>query len=224
MVGSVLLAVAIAATACGVPTDETAQPLDPSQLPESLRPDFTTTTTTTTVAPPTKRTFTVYLLNTDPETDRRLVVPVTRDLPPGATIGDVLGTIFGDEVRTAEEQDAAYSNALFELDLLGTTVTDGIVTVDVVPLDPEGEPSEEVFTGDLLSAAAQIVFSATELEAITGVVILFNGEPVSIPTSRGDAEPGAVLDRGLYERFDPSIAEPEPTTSTVPTETVPAEG
>jgi hypothetical protein len=206
-----------------VPTDETAQPLDPSQLPESLRPDFTTTTTTTTVAPPTTLTFTVYLLNTDPDTDRRVVVPVTRDLPRGASIADVLGSIFGQEVRTDEERDAAYSNALFELDLLGATFADGIVTVDVVPLDPEGEPSTEVFTGDLLGAAAQIVFSATELEDVTGVVILFNGEPVEIPTSRGDAELGAVLDRGLYERFDPSVTEPETTTTTVATETVPAE-
>ena len=205
-------------TGCGVPTDESAQPIAPDELPESLRPDFTTTSTTSTIAAPGTEQATVYMLLSPPDTERRLVVAVQREVPNTATLQNVLTTVF--EVRASDEEQAdGYVNSLFELRLIGARVENEIATIDMVPLDPvTNEPSEEAFTGDLIGAAAQLVFSATEHPGVTGVRILIDGEPVPIPTNDADAEGGAVLDRDDYEQFNPNtpVVIPTTTTTTVP--------
>ena len=226
---AVIIAAMLAVATCGVPTDEAAVAIDADQLPEALRPGVTTTTTTTVAAPVTE-TAIVFLLQAIPDSERRVVREVRRDVARGATLEAVLSTIFGPEVRTEEEQELGYSNALFELSLLGAVVIDSPLNedgtpmmdavVDIQPLTPEGLPSEDPFTGDLIGAAAQIVFTATEYDEVTGVQILINGEEVPIPTNDPDTQPGAILDRSNYEFFDPNTKEVIPTTTTT---TEPAE-
>jgi len=211
----ILAVTVLAAAACSVPTDEAAQEIDPEQLPVSLRPDFTTTTTTTIPAPVTEPAI-VYLLEIPPETERRLVVAVSRDVQRGSSIQAVLSTLFSGEVRTEAEQEAGYSNALFELALDSATIDDDVAVIDIIPLTPEGEPSDEPFTGDLIGAAAQLVFTASEYENVTGIRILINGEEVSVPTNDGDAEPGATLTTNDYEQFDPDFVPPSTTTTSAP--------
>ena len=77
------------------------------------------------------------------------------------------------------------------------------------------KPSEEAFTGDLLGPVAQLVFTATSYEGVTGVQILINGEEIPIPTTDGDVEPGTILNKDDYERFDPTTTDVVPTTTTV---------
>jgi spore germination protein GerM len=213
---AVLVASLLLAGACGVPTNETAQAIDPEQLPESLRPDFTTTTTTSEPAPLTE-SATVFLLWLPPDTERRVVVEVSREVPLGSSLETVLSTLFGSDVRTEQEVEEGYSSALFELDLGEVSIDDGVATIDVIPLTPEGEPSEEPFTGDLLGAAAQLVWTATEYEGVMGARILINGEGVIVPTTNQDAEPGQILTRVDYERFDPERQDAITTTTTTTT-------
>ena len=207
---AVLLLAAATATAggCGLPTDENAQAIDPDDLPETLRPGFTATTTTTVPAPLTE-SRPVYLLTNPQDIERTIAVEVERQVDRNATLGDVLASLFG-EATLAEESDAGYFNTLELFEILSASVVDGVATIDIVHLSPEGEDSAPS-ADELRFAAAQIVFTAAATEGVDGVRILLDGVEVSVPTSDADAEPGSVLRTSAYEQFQPDFA---PTTTT----------
>ena len=212
-VASCLAALALASAAasgCGLPTDDTAQAIDPEELPESLRPGFTASATTTVPAPLTEGR-TVFLLTNPQDIERTIVVAVERQVNRNATLGDVLATLFG-EATSAEEQAAGYFNTLELFEILGATVMDGVATVDIVHLSPESVPPS---ADELEFAAVQLVFTASATEGVDGVRILLDGEEVSVPTSDADAEPGSVLRTSAYEQFQPDFA-PATTTTTSP--------
>ena len=209
--GSALVLVVAAASGCGLPTDERAQAIDPDELPESLRPGFTASTTTTVPAPLTEGR-TVYLLTNPQDIERTIVVEVERQIDRNATLADVLATLFG-EATSAEESDAGYFNTLELFEILSATVIDGVATVDIVHLSPEGE-DQPPSADELEFAAAQLVFTASATEGVDGVRILLDGEAVSVPTSDADAEPGSVLRTSAYEQFQPDFA--PATTTTAP--------
>ena len=207
-----LAALALAAAAaygCGLPTDDSAQAIDPDELPESLRPGFTASTTTTVPAPLTEARS-VFLLTNPQDIERTVVVEVGRQVGRSATLADVLATLFG-EATSTEESDAGYFNTLELFEILSATVIDGVATVDIVHLSSEGE-DQPPSADELRFAAAQLVFTASATEGIDGVRILLDGEEVSIPTSDADAEPGSVLRTSAYEQFQPNFA-PTPTTT-----------
>ena len=201
---------AVVAAGCGLPTDETAQAIDPDELPESLRPGFTASTTTTIPAPLTEAR-TVFLLTNPQDIERTVVVEVKRQVDRNATLGDVLATLFG-EATSTEESDAGYFNTLELFEILSATVADGVATVNIVHLSPEGE-DQPPSADELRFAAAQLVFTASATEGVDGVRILLDGEEVSVPTSDADAEPGSVLRTSAYEQFQPDFAPATTTTS-----------
>lgn len=206
-----LLIAAAAVSGCGLPTDATAQDIDPEELPESLRPGFVASTTTTVPAPLTEAR-TVYLLTNPQDIERTIVVEVERQVNRSASLAEVLATLFG-EAASVEESDAGYFNTLELFEILGATVADGVATVDIVHLSPEGVPPS---ADELEFAAAQIVFTASAADGIDGVRILLDGEEVSVPTSDADAEPGSVLRTSAYEQFQPDFAPTTTTTSEPP--------
>ncbi len=209
-----LLLAAATAGGCGLPTDENAQAIDPDDLPETLRPGFTASTTTTVPAPLTESRL-VYLLTNPQDIERTIVVEVERQVNRNAALGDVLDSLFG-EATSTDESDAGYFNTLELFEILSATVIDGVATVDVVHLSPEGEDSAPS-ADELRFAAAQIVFTASAAEGVDGVRILLDGAEVSVPTSDADAEPGSVLRTSAYEQFQPDFA-PTTTTTTSPDE------
>ena len=211
--GAALLgAAALAAclSGCGLPTDETAQPIDPEDLPETLRPGFTATTTTTAPAPLTEAR-TVYLLTNPQDIERTVVVEAQRQVERNATLAEVLATLFG-ESTSPEEQAAGYFNTLELFEIANATVTNGIATIDLAPLSPEDMPPP---ADTLELVAAQLVYTASADEGVNGVRILLSGEEVSIPTSDADAEPGSVLTISAYEQFQPDFAPATTTTAPV---------
>lgn len=208
------LALAVAAiSGCGLPTDDRAQAIDPDELPESLRPGFTAPATTTIPAPLTESRL-VYLLTNPQDIERTIVVEVERQVDRNASLGDVLATLFG-EATSTEESDAGYFNTLELFEILNATVIDGVATVDIVHLSPEGE-DQPPSADELEFAAAQLVFTAAAAEGVDGVRILLDGQEVSVPTSDADAEPGSVLRTSAYEQFQPDFA--PTTTITSPTD------
>ncbi len=214
-----LVLVVVAASACGLPTDQNAQAIDPEELPESLRPGFTASTTTT-VPAPLNEARPVYLLTNPQDIERTIVVEVERQLRRNATLVDVLDTLFG-EAASAEESDAGYFNTLELFEILSATVIDGVATVDIVHLASEGE-DQPPSADELRFAAAQLVFTASETDGVEGVRILLDGEEVSVPTSDADADPGSVLRTSAYEQFEPDFA--PATTTTLPEEDEGQEG
>ena len=209
-----LFLAAATAGGCGLPTDENAQAIDPDDLPETLRPGFTASTTTTVPAPLTESRL-VYLLTNPQDIERTIVVEVERQVNRNATLGDVLDSLFG-EATSTDESDAGYFNTLELFEILSATVIDGVATVDIVHLSPEGEDSAPS-ADELRFAAAQLVFTASAAEGVDGVRILLDGAEVSVPTSDADAEPGSVLRTSAYEQFQPDFA-PATTTTTSPGE------
>ena len=209
--GAALVLTAAAASGCGLPTDQEAQAIDPDELPESLRPGFTASTTTT-VPAPLMESRTVYLLTNPQDIERTIVVDVERQVDRNATLADVLATLFG-EATSAEESDAGYFNTLELFEILSASVMDGVATVDIVHLSPEGE-DQPPSADELRFAAAQLVFTASESEGVDGVRILLDGQQVSVPTSDADAEPGSILRTSAYEQFQPDFA--PATTTTAP--------
>lgn len=197
---AVAAAAAVLAGACGIPTDETARAIDSEDLPEALRPGFTAAPTTSVPAAPVTEPHTVYLLTDPPDIERTIVVEAERPVAVGGTVTEVLATLFG-QTTTAEEQAAGYFNTLELFELTGAAAADGVATIDFVPLSPEDNPPP---ADTLKLAAAQLVFTATEIDGIDGVRILLDSTEVSIPTSDADAEPGAVLRRDNYEQFGPA--------------------
>ncbi len=200
-----ILAVLVAMTisGCGIPIDENPQVIDSAELPESLRPGFTASTTTIVAAPQTE-TRSVYLLTNPQDIERTVVVEVQRQVESGAPLVELLATLFG-EPASAEESAAGYFNPLELFEVLSAIVVNGIATVDMVLLSPEGE-QQLPSTDELRFAAAQLVFTASGVGYVDGVRILLDGEEVSVPTSDADAEPGSVLGTGAYEQFLPSFA------------------
>ena len=208
--GAALILAVAAASGCGLPTDEEAQAIDPDDLPESLRPGFTASTTTTVPAPLTE-SRPVFLLTNPQDIERTIVVEVERQVDRNATLGDVLATLFG-EAASAEESDAGYFNTLELFEILSATVVDGVATIDIVHLSPEGE-DQPPSADELEFAAAQMVFTASATEGVDGVRILLDGQEVSVPTSDADAEPGSVLRTSAYEQFQPDFAPATTTTA-----------
>ncbi len=205
-----LLVLTAGVSGCALPTDETAQAIDPEQLPETLRPGFTATTTTAAPAPLTE-SRTVYLLTNPQDIERTVVVPVQRQVDRGAGLAGVLGTLFG-ESTSAEEQAAGYFNTLELFELSQATVSEGVATIDIVPLAPEDLPPP---ADTLKLVAAQLVFTALVVDGVDGVTILLDGEAVSVPTSDADAEPGSVLNADAYEQFQLEFAPTSTTTTTL---------
>ena len=204
----VALLVAAGLVGCSLPTDETAQAIDPEDLPESLRPGFIASTTIAVPAPLTEAR-TVYLLTNPQDIERTVVVAVERQVDRNATLAGVLATLFG-ETTSAEEQAAGYFNTLELFEIADATVSGGVATIDIVPVSPEDLPPPP---DTLKLVAAQLVYTASAAEDVDGVRILLDGEEVSIPTSDADAEPGSVLTISAYEQFQLEFA-PTSTTTT----------
>ena len=214
---AMLSAFAVAVSGCSVPIDDDAFPINPDELPESLRPGFTPTTTTKTASTPLTEAHTVYLLTDPQDIERTVVVAVERQVTIGGTLRDVLFTLFG-KTTTPEEHASGYFNTLELFTMSDVIVRDDVVTVNIVPLSAEDIPPP---ANTLKLAAAQLVFTIAAWGA-SGTRILLDDTEVSIPTSDDDAEPGSILRVGAYEQFHPDLdtavvttTTTAPTTSTV---------
>ena len=197
---------------CSLPTDDEAAIVDPEDLPDVLRSDLEVEVEEADTPGPLTVTVEIFLLEVVGE--RNIVVQRDREVSPQAGFTDRIELLFGDEVRTEEEQEL-YSNALREFTLLGAEINDNdVAIINMVALDEEGVPiptEAEV----LRNAAAQLVYTATGLPDVFAVRIQIDGERISLPTSEGDTE--EIVDRDDYFQYDPSFE--APTTTSPPSTT-----
>ena len=208
-----LLAMLLAlAVGCSLPTDDEAAIVDPEDLPDVLRSDLEVEVEEADTPGPLTVTVEIFLLEVVGE--RNIVVQRDREVSPQAGFTDRIELLFGDEVRTEEEQEL-YSNALREFTLLGAEINDNdVAIINMVALDEEGVPiptEAEV----LRNAAAQLVYTATGFPDVLAVRIRIDGERISLPTSEGDTE--EIVDRDDYFQYDPSFE--APTTTSPPSTT-----
>lgn len=193
------LAVLLAVTACAVPTDGPASEISSDDLPENLRPGYTTTTTTAPVVPTEPAVF--YLI----DQVESIVVPVVREIRPFTTNAGRLRPLF-DEFRTEEERNAGFVNQLLEFELLSATRDRDLLTINITQGDPEADVSPI-----LLEAVAQLVWTATEPDNVNRVRVLIDSQRQALPTSAETTDEDQTVDRSNYASFNPeSQAQGEP--------------
>ena len=197
---SAALAVLLAVTACAVPTDGPASEISSDDLPENLRPGYTTTTTTAPVVPTEPAVF--YLI----DQVESIVVPVVREIRPFTTNAGRLRPLF-DEFRTEEERNAGFVNQLLEFELLSATRDRDLLTINITQDDPEADVSPI-----LLEAVAQLVWTATEPGSnVNRVRVLIDSQRQALPTSAETTDEDQTVDRSNYASFNPeSQAQGEP--------------
>ena len=195
-----VLAIALLAAACSVPTGAPASEISTSDLPENLRPGYTTTTTTAPVVPTEPATF--YLI----DQVESIVVPVVREIRPFTTNAGRLRPLF-DEFRTEEERNIGLVNQLLEFELLSATRDRDLLTINITQDDPEADVSPI-----LLEAVAQLVWTATEPGSnVSRVRVLIDSQRQALPTSAETADEDQTVDRRNYASFNPeSQSEDEP--------------
>jgi len=186
------LSVAVLAAGCSVPTGAPASEIAAGDLPENLRPGYTTTTTTAPVVPTEPATF--YLI----DQVESIVVPVAREIRPFTTNAGRLRPLF-DEFRTEEERNIGLVNQLLEFDLLSATRDRDLLTINITQDDPEADVSPI-----LLEAVAQLVWTATEPGSnVDRVRVLIDSQRQALPTSAETTDEDQTVDRSNYASFNP---------------------
>lgn len=209
---STVALLALLAAGCSLPTDQEAAVIEADDLPDVLREDFEIVSETPEPGPQTV-TVEIYLI--DAAGERNIVVPREREVIPQAGFGERIELLFGQEIRTEEEQEF-FSNALREFTLLEAFINENdVAVIDMVALDENQTPID--VEADLLrNAAAQLVYTATSFPEVLAVRIRIDGETETLPTSEGDTD--EVLRARDYETYDPDFV---PPTTTAPPTTAP---
>jgi spore germination protein GerM len=206
-----LLVVCLAAlAACGIANDRTPRDIAPDERPDSAE----------STAPPEAQPGAgpnVYLLAPQAPGEPSRLRAVGREVSAAPT--NLVNALFAGP--TPEDQ----SNRLRTAIPPGTTLrtasrtSNGIVVVDVSPHILQA-------TGDaLIDAVAQVVFTATELDGVSGVRLLVDGEQREWPRGDGSQTADALTRFDYPERNPttqpdyPALPSPSPVSSTTTTTT-----
>lgn len=164
-----LLAVAVVALgalgSCGIPDDDAPRAVAADEIPDALVAAPTTTT-----APQGGVGTNLFFIEAERGRSVLSAQRVPLDNQQARTVLEAL-------VGTVPEDlpDGVNSSIPAETRVLGTSLDDGILTIDL---------SEEFATvsGDILiQAVGQLVFTATERPGVDGVLFTIEGEPTTVP-------------------------------------------
>lgn len=188
---------------CSVGTDDSPRDIDPAAVDDTVVPGGNSGAAAT-------GSGRIYLLAADrPESVAQHLQPVPRDVAtddPEAVIEALLdgpnSAEFVEQLRTAIPPNLVLNSARLR--------SGGILEVDV------SEPLQELSSDLLISAVAQIVYTASTLDGVSSVLISVNGATSQWPAGNGELqdEPLTVYD---YPGLEPST---QPAYPGIP----PAEG
>lgn len=177
--------------ACSSPVDSGPKAIRAASIPESLRSE-TPSTTTTTVPTGESEEVTVYLIGPPPE---QRLVPVKRLVRSPVTVEKILQRLF--TPPTTAEGVAGFRTAISpETIVLGVQIENKILTVDVSKVFAFGDVPDQI------RAYAQVVFTASETGAVTGVQFAVNGRRLEVPAGDGSNQT-TPLGRGAYQEYAP---------------------
>ncbi len=172
---ALIAAGALALSCCGVPSSGTPQSISRSTVPFGLldRPPASRPAgekSSSSLAVP----VTVYLVNS---ANGRLV-PEPTSVPYPATLAALTKALLAGPT-TAESAAGIQTAIPSQTTVSGVTTLDGIATVDLSAAFAESVGPE------LITAAAQVVYTVTSVTAVTGVSFEISGKPVSVPMANG---------------------------------------
>ncbi len=187
---------ALVLVACGVQLDEGPRDFAVEEVPYDLLAPSTTSTSGPTPLP-TFQPTTVYLLDTDD-----LLRAVRRQLPGEPTVEGAIQSLL-------TQPSEAEGNSGLGTSIASNTVlrgiqgpVDGVVTIDL------SSEINEVAPQGVRRALAQIVYTATSIPGVTGVLFQVDGEARSVPNAEGEST-SEPLTRDDYREFLPTTT---PTT------------
>lgn len=191
---SVLIAIG-AIAGCQVSTDD-----EPAAVGPIFNDLLETTTTSSAVSAPdgATRPVTVYFLRSEQSSDRLLLFPVQRSVAIDAGPTQILTNLFDQRPDGTERVgEAGLSSAIPETaTLLSAQVTPGTSTLVV---DTEGLFGAQGPVGPASrDAAAQIVYTATELDNVNEVRFLSNGEAIGVLIGSGETAEERAVNRNDY--------------------------
>lgn len=206
-----LAALALVVGACSIPTDEAARAIPQGDLAPSLQQNPTTTTITT-VPEVRTRDFAYFLLTEDADTSQRKVQQVVASIPQGSLF-DAIDPMDAEGFRDRVGADPGLFNVVFQYDVVGVAVDDGVATVFLQTI---GDTPVNTVLRDV---AAQLVWTVTGEEGVERMLINIDDAPAELPTTN-DAEnltdqPVTIDD---YEDYNADDAETDPDQTTTTAE------
>ncbi|HVW34692.1 MAG TPA: GerMN domain-containing protein [Acidimicrobiia bacterium] len=178
-----------AAAACSAPVDAGPQTLRAASLPADLRGPAPSTTTTTLATTGESVEVTVYFISGD------RLAPVKRRISPPATVTKVLQALFAGPTD-AERLTGLRTAISPDTTVLGAQVEAKIVTIDVSKNFAFGQIPDQI------AAFAQVVFTAVDVDGVTGVLFSLNGRRLEVPQGDGSST-SAPLGRASYPQVTP---------------------
>lgn len=170
--------VAVALSACGVPTDDEPRSIPQGQVPFDLLTPSTTQPPTTT--PIETVPVSVFMIRGD------RLAPVLRSVPAPPTLGSILAALI--QGPTDEEAAEGLSSSVTpQSNVLGAQVQGSIATVEI-----SGDVFESLGTQDQIRALAQIVYSATSVPEVASVQFRLNNANAGVPRGDGSTTTGPV--------------------------------
>ncbi len=180
-----MVASALMAAACGIPTSGAPISIAKSDVPPHLINPVTPTTVNSPIPAGAAVPEPIYLVGPSQH-----VIAVSRDVQFPASLGEIMETLLAGP--TAVESKFGLQSFLTGSKTdVSVTVVAGIATVDFTT-NPV-----QVVGPDQTLAIAQVVYTATQQSGVTGVLFQIAGKPIGVPTSSGVQVPGPV-DRSSY--------------------------
>jgi spore germination protein GerM len=182
-----VLAVALSAAGCGIPTEATARPIDPDVLPPSLVEQATTTTAPTSGG---GRRVPVELFLVSSKGDTQKLSAVDADIVNVVDMADLPRQVI-EQLITQQATTGSDGSDLTNTIPPDTQVLDANMDGTVLDLDLSALGRVESTRQRL--AVAQIVYTATALDTVTGVRFWIDGEPASVSLEDHASEVGQVI-------------------------------
>lgn len=227
--------VALVIASCGVPAQESAQPISDDDVPAPLL--ATTTTTTTTTVPVTVATSAPAASTTAVPTTPATTPTTTLPPPPTQTVGlyflqgvrlvrvqrevriaDPAAPLEPDVVLDALEtgpqpgDPPGLGTALPPDEVVGVDVSRGVATVELLA------SFRELETGDQELAIAQIVLTLTD-GGVGQVAFTIGGATIQVPTAESVQTAGPVTREDYARQLETPDPEPPPTAAPAPVDT-----
>jgi spore germination protein GerM len=188
-VGALLAAmtasVAAGVTACGVPPEDSARPVEP---PAGMQASWAAQ------SPPARESGTVpvrlFLVRDDK------LVPVTRHVRTEPDVAELVDDLLAGP--TESEQDSGLTSALLGGDIIvDARLADGIAVVELA------DGLDETSRTDQVLAFAQIVCTLTANSRVAGVSFIRDGQVVGVPRANGSLSEGPLTASDYAELLAP---------------------
>ena len=189
MAAGLVVVICLTTAACGIPTTGGPTAISKKDVPFHLLSPASSPTASSTLPNAVAVPELIFLV-----APTQTLAPVTRGIPASTNLGGTLTEVLEALLEGPKPGESASGLQTFLTPAktrVTARVTGGIATIDFAT-----NPIQVVGANQTL-AIAQVVYTATELPGVTGVVFQFGGQPVDVPTASGATVPGPV-DKSSY--------------------------